>query len=67
MQDEREAVGLFAISGGGILLVARTSDPELIQTVRNQIAAERRRELARLEPPVRLADRDANDDEPPAG
>ena len=33
--------------------VSRSSDPELVARVREHLAAERRRELARLEPPVR--------------
>jgi hypothetical protein len=52
---------------GGPRLLGRSADPDLITAVREHLAAASRRELTRLEPPVRLAGRDANDDEPPAG
>ena len=52
---------------GGPRLIGRTADPRLIETVREHLANIRRRELAQIEPPVRLADRSANDDEPSAG
>ena len=52
---------------GGPRLIGRTTDPGLINTIREHLANIRRRELARIESPVRLADRDANDDEPPTG
>ncbi len=48
---------------GGPRVVGRTSDPSLVRHVRERLAAERRRELARLEPPVRP---DEPDDEPKA-
>ncbi len=39
---------------GGPRLLGRSSDPDLIQAVRERIAADRRRALAEVEPPVRL-------------
>ena len=51
---------------GGPRLLGRSADPHLIGLVRDHIAAERRTELARLEPPVRLA-RDDTADEGEAG
>jgi hypothetical protein len=38
---------------GGPRLLGRTSDPDLVAQVRKHLAAKRRRELARLESPVR--------------
>ncbi len=38
---------------GGPRLLGRTSDPALVARVRKHLAAQRRRELARLERPVR--------------
>ncbi len=37
----------------GPALLGRTSDPDLVAQVREHLAAKRRRELARLESPVR--------------
>ena len=48
---------------GGPRLLGRTSDPRLVAAVRKRIATERKRELARLEPPVRLV-RDSDDETP---
>ena len=42
------------LQAGGPRLLGRTSDPELVTKVQELLAAERRRELARLESPVRL-------------
>lgn len=39
---------------GGPRLLGRLSDPDLVEQVRDRIAAAHRRELARLEGPVRL-------------
>jgi hypothetical protein len=39
---------------GGPRLLGTSTDPELVAHVREQLAAERRRDLARLDPPVRL-------------
>ena len=44
----------------GPRLLGRLSDPDLVQLARQRLAAVRRRELARLEPPVRLV-RDEED------
>ena len=49
---------------GGPRLLGISTDPELIAQVREWIAAERRRRLARLEPPVRLVE---DEPEPPDG
>ena len=38
----------------GPRLLGRTSDSALVQAVREHLAAQRRRELAHLEPPVQL-------------
>ena len=38
----------------GVRLIGRSFDSDLVELVRERIAAERRRELARLEQPVRL-------------
>jgi hypothetical protein len=46
-------IGLFATTPEGVSMVGRSMDPDLIQAVRAHIAAERRRELAELEGPVR--------------
>ena len=44
-------VGLFEIDpGGAVRVVARSVEPQLVTTVREYIAAERRQELSRLEP-----------------
>jgi len=48
-------VGLFAIGrDGAVSLIGRTQDPELVRSVREELAAAHRRELGRLEGPVRL-------------
>jgi len=47
---------------GGPRLLGRLSDPDLVETVRDRLAAERRRELARLGSPVRLAAREDAED-----
>ena len=44
---------------GGPRLVGRTGDPAVIEFVREHLAAARRRDLARLERPVRLVPEDA--------
>jgi len=55
MADAELEVGLFRIGRDGVSLVGRTRDLDLIGAVRDCLAAERRRELARLEGrPVRL-------------
>ena len=51
------------LQAGGPRLLGRTSEPDLIARVQERLAADRRRELARLEPPVRLTHRDEPDDE----
>ncbi len=48
---------------GGPRLLGRTSDPDLIAQVRDRLAAERRRELARLKPPGRPVRDDDPDSE----
>lgn len=47
-------VGLFVASPEGVSMVGASTNPELINRVRTQIAAERARELARIAPPVRV-------------
>ena len=58
-------IALFALSSDGTRLVGRTGDPELVRLIRGRLAADRRRELARLEPPVRLTRSDESDDGQP--
>ena len=48
---------------GGPRLLGRTSDPDLVAQVRERLAADRRRELARIEPPVRPVREDDPDSE----
>ena len=48
---------------GGPRLLGRTSDSDLVARVRDQLAAERRQELARLEPPVRPVPDDDSENE----
>jgi hypothetical protein len=54
----RVEVALFELADdptvSGPRLLGRLSDPDLIDLVRDRLAASRRRELARLEAPVRL-------------
>ena len=66
MELDHQAIALFSISTEGVRLIGRTSDPELVAQVRDRLAADRRREIARLEPPVRLV-RDDTADEGEAG
>ena len=54
MEQRRLQVGLFTTSDAGVRLLGRTSEPDIIASVQERIAAERRRELAELEPPLRL-------------
>jgi hypothetical protein len=49
---------------GGPRLLGRCDDPDLISAVRERLAAERRRELARLEGPVRLVTPNPGSEEP---
>lgn len=49
---------------GGPRVLGQVTDPELVAHVQSLIAAARRRELASLEPPVRLAPREEPDDGP---
>ena len=49
MERENLTVGLFATSDGGIRLIERTSDPDLVELVRARILAARRADVARLE------------------
>ena len=42
-------------------LLGRTTDSELIEVVRVRLAAQRRRELSRLDRPVRLVERAESD------
>ena len=48
-------------------LLESSTDPELVSIVRERLAAERRRELARLEAPVRLASEDQTSAKPEPG
>lgn len=49
-------VGLFEHRSGSVSMLGVSSDPELIERVRTQIAAERTRELAAITPPVRIVE-----------
>ena len=51
---------------GGPRLLGRISDPDLVDEVRRRIAADRRRELSHLEPPVRLVTGDDREPDPGA-
>ena len=44
------------VEAGGPRVLGRVSDPGIVEQVREQLAAERRRELASLGPPVRLVE-----------
>ncbi len=48
---------------GGPRMLGRTDDPEIIKLVRERLARQRRAELSRLEPPVRLASEPDEDPE----
>ncbi len=61
---ERLEVGLFDRSDQGLRLVGLTRDGGVIDLVREHLTAERRRELARLETPVRPQ---PDSDDAPAG
>lgn len=54
----RTELALFELADdpnvAGPRLLGRLTDPDLIETARQRLAASRRRELARLESPVRL-------------
>ena len=39
--------------GGGPVVLGRSTDPSIVRIVREHLAAQRRRELARLDPPAR--------------
>ena len=54
MEQRHLQVGLFATSGDGVRLLGRTSEPDIVESVQERIVAERRRELAEIEPPIRL-------------
>ena len=47
-------VCLIATDEEGVRLIGRSADPELVELVRERIAVERRRELARVEQPIRI-------------
>ena len=47
-------VALFASDDAGVRMLGRSTEHELVEMVRDRIAAERRRELSEIEPPVRL-------------
>ena len=47
-------VCLVASDEEGVRLIGRSADSDLVERVRERIAAERRRELARIDHPVRL-------------
>ena len=48
--------------GGRPRLLGRTAEPELLEVVSERIAAVRRRELAELERPVRLLNREPTEE-----
>ncbi len=60
MGRERFSVALFGTSDGGTRLIERTSDPDLVAHVRNELLAQRRADVERLEgddeapPPLRV-------------
>jgi hypothetical protein len=56
-------VGLFDVSSDSIRLVGRSAEPELVASVCEVIAAERRQELAQLTPAVRLVTSEPGDSE----
>jgi len=49
----RTLAAVIELDGSTARVVGRTDDPETVATVRDQIAAEQRRALARLTRPVR--------------
>ena len=49
---------------GGPRLLGTSADPDLVSQVREQIAAERRHDLTRLESPVRLVRKDQSEETP---
>lgn len=60
-------VALFGSDrSGGLTLLGRLTDPDLVEAVSERIAAQRRRELATLEPPVRPVPDPEPEDGPPA-
>ncbi len=68
MGRERFSVALFGTSDGGTRLIERTSDPDLVAHVRNELLAQRRADVERLEagddeapPPLRVV----GPDDPP--
>jgi hypothetical protein len=50
----REALLIESVLGGGVRILARSDDPELVERLARELAALERRRLARLESPVRL-------------
>ena len=50
------------VEAGGPRVLGRVSDPQIVETVRAALAAERRRDLARLQSPVHLVDEDDETD-----
>ena len=52
-------------AAGGPRVVGHLTDPEIVERVRDLVAAARRRELARLQPAVRSIPHDDSDSEPP--
>ena len=62
MGEPEFEVGLFHVRPEGVSLVGRSRNPDLIDTFRAELAAERRRDLACLEVP-RLRLLGASEDE----
>jgi hypothetical protein len=54
VEQRQLQVGLFSKTDAGVRLLGHTSKPDIVTSVQECIAAERRRELAELEPPIRL-------------
>ena len=52
---------------GGPRILGTSSDPKLVKIVHDRLAADRRRALAELEPPVRLVRPEDGDDPTPDG
>ena len=53
----REAIIIESVLGGGVRILARSDDPEVVQRLAAELAVVERRRLARLESPVRLVPR----------
>ena len=59
-------VALFEGDSGGVRLLWRSRDPDVVAYVHDRMIAKRRRELAALEGPVRLVQPEAGGEDEPA-